>query len=116
MNKIISEINKIYKNYKNVEQSKLAKVVILDLIAEVNKRYGVMKRKEINDFYQIKKKYTNNIDDMNFNSVDYNILDDDNDYKLEGPSSKYKDLSMDASSTYNNKFATDDYSIIKEFR
>lgn len=116
MNKIISEINKIYKNYKNVEQSKLTKVVILDLIAEVNKRYGVMKRKEINDFYQIKKKYTNNIDDMNFNSVDYNILDDDNDYKLEGPSSKYKDLSMDASSNYNNKFATDDYSIIKEFR
>ena len=115
MQRIISEVNKIYKNYKNVEANKLTRTVVLDLISEINRRYGVLKRQEINEFYQIKKKYTSNIDDIVSSNVDYDILDDSNEFEDAGPSRQFTENVFNKQ--YNsNKIVQNDINIVKDFR
>lgn len=115
MQRIIAEVNKIYKNYKNVETNKLTRTIVLDLISEINRRYGVLKRQEINEFYQIKKKYTNNIDDVISSSVDYDILDDSNEFEDAGPSRQFTENVFNKQ--YNsNKIVQNDINIVKDFR
>ncbi len=115
MKKIIFEVNNIFKTYKNVEKAKLVRTVILDLVSEVNRRYGILKRQEINEFYQIKKKYTKNMDDISINNVNFDILDDTNEYEDAGPSSQYTENVFNKTSS-SSKIIQTDINIVKDFR
>jgi len=115
MKKIIFEVNNIFKSYKNVEKPKLVRTVILDLVSEINRRYGILKRQEINEFYQIKKKYTKNMDDINVNNVNFDILDDANEYEDAGPSSQYTENIFNKTSS-SSKIIQNDINIVKSFR
>ncbi len=116
MNRIIIEVNNIFKHYTNVDKTKLVRTVVLDLVAEINRRYGVLRRKDINEFYQIKKKYTKNVNDMTLvNDVNFDILDDTNEYEDAGPSSQFTEnvfnKNLQATKTLQN-----DINIVKDFR
>jgi hypothetical protein len=115
MKRIITEVNKIYKNYSGVEDAKLARTVVLDLISEINRRYGVLKRKEIDEFYQTKKKYTSNMGELSGNANDYDILDAGDDDIDMGPSSEFTSSTINMTSS-KNKTESNDIQLVKEFR
>ena len=116
MKDLVYEVNKIYKHYsKSVSADKLVRTAILDLIAEVNRRYGILKQKDITEFYQLKKKYVKNNTDIKLDeNVNFDILDENNEYQLEGPSSMYVEKQF-------NKYSDDslvitDIQMVKDFR
>jgi hypothetical protein len=114
MKRIIAEVNHIYKNYKNVDKNKLVRTAILDLVADVNKRYGVLKKKEIDEFYQLKKKYVKNPSSkISTNHVNFDILDENNEFEDVGPSSRYTENIY--SKSINDNIVTNDITIVKEF-
>ncbi len=115
MRRIISEVNKIYNKYKGVDEAKLARDVILDLVSEINKRYGVMKRQEIDEFYQTKKKYVSNMNSISTSPTDFDILEDGDDYEDAGPSSQFVEQSLNLKSS-GKKTVQNDIQIVKEFR
>ena len=115
MRRIIAEVNNIYKNYKNVDKNKLVRTAVLDLVADVNKRYGVLKKQEIDEFYQIKKKYAKNPTDVISTShVNFDILDENNEFEDVGPSSKYTEQVYSKSSV-NENIVTNDIKLVKDF-
>lgn len=117
MNRIINEVNNIYKHYKGVDHTKLTRTVILDLVAEINRRYGVLKRREINEFYQIKKKYTRNMEDVGLvNDVNFDILDDTNEFEDAGPSAQFTENVFNKMQNNSNKVLQNDINIVKDFR
>ena len=114
MKRIIAEVNHIYQNYKNVDKNKLVRTAVLDLVADVNKRYGVLKKQEIDEFYQIKKKYVKNpAGSTGVNHVNFDILDENNEFEDLGPSSKYTENIY--SKSMNEKVLTNDIKLVKEF-
>ncbi len=115
MKRIISEVNKIYKNYSGLDEAKLARTVVLDLISEINRRYGVLKRKEIDEFYQSKKKYTSNMSELSGNANDYDILDAGEEDADIGPSSEFTSSVINMSSN-KSKTVSNDIQLVKEFR
>lgn len=115
MKNIISEVNKIYKNYSGIDESKLTRTVVLDLISEINRRYGVLKRKEINEFYQVKKKYSSNMSSISSNANDFDILDAAEDIDDMGPSGEFTSSAMNLTST-KSKTVQNDIELVKNFR
>jgi hypothetical protein len=112
---IVTEINKIYNNYKSTPKDKLVRTIVLDLVAEINRRYGILKKKDIAEFYQVKKKYIKNVVDSKFeDNVNFDILDENNEYERAGPSSQYFENTF-------NKFSDDslifeDIKSVRSFR
>lgn len=115
MKRIISEVNKIYKNYSGVDEAKLARTVVLDLISEINRRYGVLKRKEIDEFYQVKNKYSSNMSSISSNANDFDILDAAEDIDDMGPSGEFTSSAMNLTST-KSKTVQNDIELVKSFR
>lgn len=115
MKRIISEVNKIYKNYSGVDEAKLARTVVLDLISEINRRYGVLKRKEIDEFYQVKNKYSSGMSSISSNANDFDILDAAEDIDDIGPSGEFTSSTMNLSST-KSKTVQNDIELVKSFR
>jgi len=114
MRRIISEVNNIYKQYKNVDKNKLVRTVVLDLVADVNKRYGVLKKQEIDEFYQLKKKYIKTPNgEISSNHVNFDILDENNEFEDVGPSSKYTENIYSKST--NDNIVTNDIKLVKDF-
>lgn len=114
MRRIIAEVNNIYKNYKNVDKNKLVRTVVLDLVADVNKRYGVLKKQEIAEFYKLKKKYVKNSNNKtSTNHVNFDILDENNEFEDAGPSSKYTEQIF--SKSINENVLTNDIKLVKDF-
>ena len=48
--RMISEVNTIYNRYKNKGSTNLVSTVVSDFIADVNSRFGIMKRNEVNQY------------------------------------------------------------------
>lgn len=113
---IVNEVNKIYANYvKNTNKDKLVRTVVLDLVAEINRRYGILKKKDIAEFYQIKKKYVKNIVDSKYeDDVNFDILDENNEYERAGPSSQYVESSFNKYSDESLVFT--DIKLVRDFR
>ena len=115
MKDIVREVNKIYNSYKSTSKDKLVYTVVTDLIAEVNRRYGILKKKDIAEFYQIKKKYIKSINDTKFNdNVNFDILDENNEYERAGPSSQYVESSFNKVSDESLVFT--DIKLVRDFR
>lgn len=115
MHRIIREVNRIYQSYTDVPSEKLVRTVVLDLISEINRRYGVLKRKDVNEFYQIKNKYLSNKDDMSSTAVDYDILGEANEFEDTAPSSQFTDNLLGKQSV-TTKTTTTDIQLVREFR
>ena len=117
MKRIISEINNIYKHYSKTDKNKLVRVVVLDLVAEINRRYGVLKRKDINEFYQIKKNFIRKLDDISVdNDTNYDILDETEEYEDSGPSGMYTETTFNKYSSETSTIITNDINIVNDFR
>lgn len=111
MKRIIKEVNHIKKSYTSDQD---ARSIILDLVNEINRRYGIMRRKDIDDFYQSKKKYSTS-GEVSYTN-DFDILDPSNsDMDSLGPSSGYVKESFEIT-TKDKQTSQDDISIVKEFR
>jgi hypothetical protein len=113
---IINEVNKIYNSYKNkTDKDKIVRTIVLDLIAEINRRYGILKKKDIAEFYQVKKKYIKNITDSKLeDNVSYDILDESVEYERAGPSSQYIEASFSKESDESLVFS--DIKLVRDFR
>lgn len=93
---LIREINKIYKHYLSVDKNNAVNNTIMGLIGEVNRRYGILKKNDIQKYYEALKNYTYDnpvvknvsIPGMN-DSNNYNILDDNDDTVMKTPSDKF---------------------------
>ena len=115
MKDIVNEVNKIYKNYKSTPKDKLVRTIVLDLISEINRRYGILKKKDIAEFYQIKKKYIKNVVDSKLeDSVNFDILDENNEYERSGPSAQYVESSFNKYS--NDSLIFTDIKLVRDFR
>lgn len=119
--KMISHINTIYHHYKQSAPSSenLTRYILMQLVNEVNRRYGVIKRQELSDFYKAMsnaKKGFRTADNAN-DFIDLDILDDTNDYESSAPSDMYIKLKESTSLTDEEKLtALTEYKILKNFR
>lgn len=114
---IISEINKISKSFKG----KTINDYVDSLVYEVNRRYGVIKKKDIVDYYKTIEKYKENaetLDDAAITSTtNFDTLDENADVELAAPSDKYKrSLKSLVSTITKPNISTDDYDILSQFR
>lgn len=90
---LVRAINAIYEHYASRATEDLVHVVVLDLIKEVNRRYGIIKREDLD-------KYRTMIDDRGSRDVvldsnDYNLLpgeeDAEGDVSRAAPSDIYRE-------------------------
>lgn len=115
MKDIVNEVNKIYNSYKSTPKDKLVRTVVLDLVSEINRRYGILKQKDIAEFYQIKKKYIKNVVDSQFeDNVNFDILDENNEYERSAPSSQFVESSFNKYS--NDSLVFTDIKLVRDFR
>ena len=91
LKRLIHEINEVYVAYKNRGSKDITSAVISDFIAEINSRYGVMQRSEI-DAHR-KEEYARrrqlNYSDKSVPDDDYDVLDSDNIGTGVAPSDRY---------------------------
>ncbi len=125
MRKIVSEINSIYKHYKgSVPADQLTRHIVLELISEINRRYGVIKRQDLLNYYKIIKatKESDAIEfgESNYTNNDLDILNEDLEFEEKSPSEAYiklKSTIADPSVSTETKInKLTDYKIVKEFR
>ncbi len=124
MKKIVSEVNAIYKHYKSaVSSENLTRHIVLELVSEINRRYGVIKRQELLNYYRVinaTKRNKIHVSESNFSNNDFDILDEEIEFEEKSPSDDYIELKK----TFSDKsVSTDvkinkltDYKILKEFR
>jgi hypothetical protein len=87
---LIREINTIYTKYKTPEDKTSVSDVIAAFIAEINRRYGVVKQDEINKYVKSKRRYdateTYNAEEK----LDYDLLDEKNAFgRRPAPSDRF---------------------------
>lgn len=123
---MIEEINKIYESLPSDKKS--IRGCIMELVFEVNKRYGVIKKKALQDYYNTIKTFTldNPSTDVTVSQIQPNntasddILDDNTitDYKATLPSEKFTKNNSEFSLKLlkNQEHLIDDIPIIKDFR
>ncbi len=125
MRKIVAEVNAIYKHYKNkVPEDQLTRHVITELVAEINRRYGVIKRNELLTYYRVMNATTQesvNIAESNYVNNDLDILNESLEFEGDLPSDEYveelkktlKDKTVETEVKINK---LTDYKIVKDFR
>lgn len=92
-NILIKEINKIYQAYKAKYQKNTVRAVMTALCAEMNRRYGFVKKEEINKYLehshrQYKTKYDKT--DKSEDRVNFDLLDAENQFgRQPAPSDKF---------------------------
>src|SRR6185436_9377494 len=70
-NRIINAINKVYHHYKSKDPKISCKSIIDELVVEINRRYGLVMREEINNY--LTEKYSYLTDDSEY--PEYDLLD-----------------------------------------
>lgn len=132
IHKIIEEVNKVYKYYQRDNSNKsvddLTHLIIMNLVSEVNRRYGILKRDSIKKYYNVNNTYSydnpliKEDDILTSSSIVYkNILGNESD-KSVAPSDKFlksnqekKDLTLSKLARKSKTFV-DDLPVIKEFQ
>lgn len=91
VNSIITEINNIYKKFKTSTDRSTTIDIIQHFVAEINRRYGVVKQSEINTYLKDKFNYTHNKEYKNRDDkFDFNLLDEEEQSgRLPAPSDSY---------------------------
>ena len=124
MSKIVSEVNSIYKHYKNaVPADQIVRHIMLELVAEVNRRYGVIKRQELLQYYRAVNATKRNqigVGESNYTNNDLDILNEAMEFEERAPSDEFiklKSTLADSSTPVETKInKLTDYKILKDFR
>ncbi len=125
MQKIIGEINSIFKHFKgSVENDQLVRHVVSELVAEINRRYGVIKRQELLNYYRVVNATSNQsleIEESNYSNNDMDILNEALEFQEKSPSDEYvkelkKTIEDKSVSTETKINKLTDYKIVKDFR
>lgn len=124
MSKIVSEVNSIYKHYKSaVPADQIVRHVMLELVAEVNRRYGVIKRQELLQYYRAVNATKRNqigVGESNYTNNDLDILNEAIEFEERAPSDEFiklKSTLADSSTPVETKInKLTDYKILKDFR
>ncbi len=125
MRKIVAAVNAIYKHFKgSVANDELTRHIVSELVAEVNRRYGVIKRQELLNYYKVVNATTKQnmeIDESNYSNNDLDIINEAMEFQEKSPSDEYiqdlKSTVMDKSVPTEVKInKLTDYKIVKEFR
>ncbi len=124
MRKIVSEVNAIYTHYKNAAPAaSLVRHIVMELIAEINRRYGVIKRQELLNYYKVLNSTKRNnfvINESNYSNNDFDILNEEIEFEEKSPSDEFLNLKStlaNANATVETKVnKLTDYKILKEFR
>lgn len=124
MRKIVSEVNAIYKHYKSSAPAEsVVRHIMLELVAEINRRYGVIKRQELLNYYRVVNSTKRNrvdIGESNYSNNDFDILDEEIEFEEKSPSDAFINLKStlaDSSITKEVKInKLTDYRILKDFR
>lgn len=122
--KIIAEINSIYKHFKgSVPNDQLVRHVMVQLVAEVNRRYGIIKRQDLQEYYKVTRaaKSTDlQVGELHYTNNDLDILDESIEFEEKAPSDefiKFKSTIMDPNTPVEVKInKLTDYRILKNFR
>ena len=124
MKKIVSEVNSIYKHYKgSAPADKLVRHIMTELVAEINRRYGIIKRQELLQYYNVINATKRNslvVGESNYSNNDFDILDESIEFEEKSPSEefiKFKSTITDPSTPVETKInRLTDYTILKNFR
>jgi len=120
LDNIINEINNVYHYYsKQSSKDNIIITVINGLIQEINKNYGILQRKDINNYYELIKKYENPNQNMSVdltNNLNFDILDADNEYDLPAPSKNYTKSVLGNDLLKYKRKMIDDKLMIDKFR
>ena len=113
---IISEINKIYKHYSSHGKEKVVREAFCGLINEINRRYGIMKRCDVNEYYQtLKKQKIITIDDAQI-QTNFDILGEGADRNNPGPSALYTEKYLKNIDNKTNPVNPTDLQLVQELR
>ncbi len=124
MRKIVSEVNAIYKHYKGkFPEDSFVRDVTQELAREINRRYGVVKRQELLNYYKIMNETKRSglmVDEINYTTNDFDILNQEIEFEEKSPSEAYlkvKETFKDPSASAEVKLnKLTDYKILKDFR
>lgn len=124
MRKIVSEVNAIFKHYKSSAPAEsVVRHIILELVAEINRRYGVIKRQELLNYYRVVNSTKRNrvdIGESNYSNNDFDILNEEVEFEEKSPSDAFINLKStlaDSNITKEVKInKLTDYRILKDFR
>jgi len=124
MRKIISEVNAIYSHYKrSAPEETLTRHIIMELVAEINRRYGVIKRQELLNYYKVMnatKRGKIDVSESSYSNNDFDILNEEIEFEEKSPSDAFINLKStlaDKSVTQEVKInKLTDYKILKDFR
>jgi hypothetical protein len=88
-NRIINAINKVYNYYKSKDSKISCRHIIDEFVIEINRRYGLIMREEINAY--LSEKYSYVTDDVDY--PDYDILDVEAQIgRTSAPSDRFRSL------------------------
>lgn len=124
MRKIVSEVNSIYKHYKgSAPADKLVRHIMIELVSEINRRYGIIKRQELQQYYTVVNATKTNslsIEESTYSNNDFDILNESMEFEGNAPSEefiKYKSSIADPATPVETKInRLTDYTILKQFR
>jgi len=97
LKKLISTINEIYKKYKSQYPKSTVREVINAFVTEINRRYGFVKKNEINAYLEETRTHIDKdhvLDDYpDEDRVDYDIIDEEGDYgRKPAPSDRFQTI------------------------
>lgn len=123
MRKIVSEINAIHSHYKSkVPAESLTRHIVMELVAEINRRYGVIKRQELLNYYRVLNSTKRNkfeITEANYSNNDFDILNEEIEFEEKSPSDDFLNLKSALASAATPEMKINkltDYKILKNFR
>lgn len=127
VNDIVNAVNKIYNVVKAKTNENITQATVLEFIAEINRRYGIVQRAQVTSYLDEVNKmrngntYNESYSDIQDNNTDFEILPDESDpqYKKLAPSDRYFKGSlnpMSASQALKNAIDHNDMDIVKNFR
>lgn len=115
---IVREVNKIYKYYASKNKESVVRDSFCGLISEINRRYGILKKCDVNEYYQLQKRYKSTyIDNPAELSTNFDILNSIDERNLAGPSALYtRDPLEPIGAQPSSSIKTNDLRLIEEFR
>ena len=115
---LIHEINDIYQKYRGSDGRSVVQDVISAFVAEINRRFGVIKQSEIDAFMKERRRY--DVVDESYNPeerLDYNILDERNQTgRRPAPSDRYDHVFTTEERKIDNPFKFEYIKLVRDFR
>ena len=104
LQKLIAVINEIYKKYSAKYPKSTVREVINAFVTEINRRYGFVKKNEINEYFDSTREHLVSHGPDAYpdeDRVDYDILDSDQDYgRKPAPSDRFQKVSPGPKSSH----------------